>query len=437
MREEAKDEKRRTEQAQKEAFAAQYRLVGTEQELENAKQQMIIIAEERDALRTSLQEEEIARIAAEGRIPLPIPSTQDEFSSTGKLRAKEKRQSSVKETDPFVDGTENLEENEDLEMELEVEKDARQKAEDLIDFMKLECQLKRCSCRLAEHQRSGHGYIYDRDFDAIVSRVAAQADSTNTSNTRTPRPEDAGMLALEEPLIEFSPSTGTFHTIKTPTTALPDGSIICVQPEIFAAPSPCPIPSGMVLAPPLQPIPLSTSPSLLELSNSPSPPAAPVAFLPQTLRHLPTPPLDLPAAATLATYHPSSPRPQPPATLQRALTYDTPHTLPNNNNNTTTTTVVAADEPTAHALPVRAATKPYPSTFATSTTTITVPLADPQTPSNVRPGATKTREEALRSIEKWRRGRSRSVVVNGTPRRAPWSEGGKRDCSAPVGRGGE
>ena len=50
------------------------------------------------------------------------------------------------------------------------------------------------------------------------------------------------------------------------------------------------------------------------------------------------------------------------------------------------------------------------------------------------PGATQTREEALQSSQRYRRGRARSVVLMGTPKRVPalgaGASTGKREVSA-------
>ena len=45
-----------------------------------------LVEQERDALRMIAKNEEIARIAAEGRIPLPVAKEDDEFASPKKER---------------------------------------------------------------------------------------------------------------------------------------------------------------------------------------------------------------------------------------------------------------------------------------------------------------------------------------------------------------
>ncbi|KAF1819820.1 uncharacterized protein K489DRAFT_296238, partial [Dissoconium aciculare CBS 342.82] len=73
-------EKRKTQQRDQETFDAQYKLVSMQEELEQLQLRLQIVEEEREALKKNLQEEEVARIAAEGRIALPVsPQGDDEL----------------------------------------------------------------------------------------------------------------------------------------------------------------------------------------------------------------------------------------------------------------------------------------------------------------------------------------------------------------------
>lgn len=55
---------------------------------------------------------------------------------------------------------------EKLKRDLQWERKLRQRAEDLINFMKLECQFQQCSCRIAE--KKGTRYIHDKVYDKEV-----------------------------------------------------------------------------------------------------------------------------------------------------------------------------------------------------------------------------------------------------------------------------
>src|ERR1700712_1877004 len=79
-------EKERSLKREQEAFAARYQLVGVQEELAQMQEQIKLVEQERDALRTIAKNEEIARIAAEGRIPLPVSPQDDEFASPKKAR---------------------------------------------------------------------------------------------------------------------------------------------------------------------------------------------------------------------------------------------------------------------------------------------------------------------------------------------------------------
>ena len=155
VRDELDSTKRKVHVIEKEAFSAQYKLVEVEEELAKLQHQMKLVEDERDALRASLKEEEIARIAAEGRIPLPTSATADEFSSPKKQRPvttpTSKRKSRILLADPFTPDRKEQESTiVSLRKQLHTETESRKHAEDLVDFMKLECQLKRCCCRIAE-----------------------------------------------------------------------------------------------------------------------------------------------------------------------------------------------------------------------------------------------------------------------------------------------
>ncbi|KAJ5099923.1 hypothetical protein N7532_006924 [Penicillium argentinense] len=163
---------------------------------------------------------------------------------------------------------------EDLQDELELEKRRRIEAEEMVHFMNIECQFERCSCRIAEHQ--GRRYIYDEEYfekfqkpqldaqaeaeaQAEAARKARSLDDVpppvpahsepvhnepQTSYTpsvdppspvhvntvqHTPvrrQPEPAvktepteppeKMPMPAEPLVTFSPETGTFTTYPSP-----------------------------------------------------------------------------------------------------------------------------------------------------------------------------------------------------------------------------
>lgn len=133
----------------------------------------------------------------------------------------------------------------DLRDELDRERKLRVDAEDMIHYLKMECQFMTCSCRIAESL--GTRYVHDHEWDAKMRAKEAleKADEENRepsaaaneeepqvdarpqtpvqSHTPPPKkestpPSDAEKAEeiLEEPILTFSPRTGTFRTVPSP-----------------------------------------------------------------------------------------------------------------------------------------------------------------------------------------------------------------------------
>lgn len=150
-------ERRKVQQREQEAFEAQYQLVAVQEELDKLRVHLQIVQEEKDALKTSLKEEEVARIAAEGMIALPTASQDDDdLMSSPRRRSPSKRNAS-----PFSDDKENVGvvtkkmlDTKRFDEELARERRLRQHAEELADFLRLECHFRCCPCRSSE--TAGH-----------------------------------------------------------------------------------------------------------------------------------------------------------------------------------------------------------------------------------------------------------------------------------------
>ncbi|KAL8690068.1 MAG: hypothetical protein Q9218_004407, partial [Villophora microphyllina] len=245
MREEVDVQKRRVESKEQEAFGAQYELVGLQEELTGAKQQIKVVEEERDALRTSLAQEEVARIAAEGKIALPLAEESDEFASPRKRRRESLKENIDPNIDPDLDSDHldsdmlDMEEEDPLESlkeELRVEKRLRTRADGIVDFMKMECQFHCCPCRVAEQQ--GTKYVHDGKLEEQIEKVWAKiprsvfakrmpsippSTKPSESSTSSPAKVSSPLGQTTEMLINFSPSTGTFYQLPTPAPQdLPD-----------------------------------------------------------------------------------------------------------------------------------------------------------------------------------------------------------------------
>ena len=400
MREDVETYKRKLENQDQETFAARYQLVGLQEELEAVRQQVRNAEEERDALKTSLKEEEVARIAAEGKISLPPSIENDEFSSPRKSR----RESGKENLDPVQQEPEDDgDELSRLKLELTREKRRRIKAVRLIDFMKVECQFNRCSCHIAARQGKENSHSHgDKAQTTPIEQVGGSdrnilqdtpTTPAQTSKRSTVQQEDHDHRAVDsEPLIEFSPTTGTFRTVLSPMRDSP--SELPTPSRLFSE-------EPAYLAPPLNPTSLSESPSLLSLSASTLQDAT------STDQNLPGLPRD--CSPNIVTASPPVAAPNSPRT------------------------------PAQH-LPYRPQTA-GPSRIISNTITTTIPLADPYTPAKMpyspgpnsmpySPASTMTREQALEQIRQ-RRGRARSIAAgNGTPRKPMFDA--RRDISAPT-----
>lgn len=253
MREQAEDQRRKVEEQTQKAFSAQYQLVGCQEEIETLTQQKITIEEERDGLKRSLKEEELARIAAEGQIALPASKEGDEFASPAKKTRNIRRGSFKENMDPS--GSASQEQATALRHELCTEKRMRQKVEDQIHYMKMECQFRCCSCRVAERQ--GVEYIHEDLMSIEATSTNSDVGTSSKEDESDPFFEQSDTRPVQSPLLDqklesqirFSPTTGTFCKTPSPLKQLttykspssPRTPIISHRASTIHGPStPCP-----------------------------------------------------------------------------------------------------------------------------------------------------------------------------------------------------
>lgn len=185
---------------------------------------------------------------------------------------------------------------ESMKEQLRMEKRMRLRADDQVHFMKMECQFQCCSCRIAERQ--GAQYVHD---DTLATQMAGMA-SKITEEKETPASEPIKESLQEQSvqpnpisaqdqqpstpprqpslqrentdhdLLTFSPTTGTFYKVPSPTktSCSPPIQETAEPPEQTAQPTP-------------------------QATNLPSVPASPIQCnpsftLPHTPRPLPIPP---------------------------------------------------------------------------------------------------------------------------------------------------
>jgi hypothetical protein len=184
------------------------------------------VESERDVLKTNLREEEVARIAAEGRIALPPMVDDDEEDLLLHSPRKSPRKPRLASEDS--ESGENKEnrvpkktlELQNLHEELNMERRLRERAQEQIDFMKMECQFQCCSCRIAE--KGGHGYVHDASFvsemDKIRGAVPTPPSSEGEDVEMTVDHEEERAPGTDAPIEEDATDLAetTFHTVLEP-----------------------------------------------------------------------------------------------------------------------------------------------------------------------------------------------------------------------------
>lgn len=414
------EEKERSSKREQDAFTARYQLVSVQEELTNTVERIKLVEQERDALKTIAKNEEIARIAAEGQIPLPPSGSDDEFSSPRKAN---------KPLPPvtMLSSTASEDELAQVRTALEWERHRADRAYELMEYMQIECQFRYCSCRAAGSDilELAHGTalkISKPENDLFSVRYSTEDPKedgeTNTAsqkNNSCQSPISSKDISSSLAQNNFDPA-GVFcsensEPKKTPCASLEkEAHTLQIQtlerPTVYSIGVPF-YSSGHARTPSCEPPSIAMVPevntSLLSLldnyNNSSEPDGANI------------------------TQHGESPKSDCGDLKNNNLSNEHDHTTyytSEENHETTQTSV-----------------------FRTISTTTKVPLTNPPdlTPpkaSRALPGRispTMTREEALAQIRE-RRGRARSFAQGTrTPQKQMITGAGeRRDCSAPAAR---
>lgn len=151
-----KREKARSKVREQEAFEARYQIVGVQEQLDQALERIKLVEQERDAYKTAAKNEEVARIAAEGRIPLPPQDADDEFGSPNKDKRRVSRDPRVSLSTMDIISSEASEvEIEELSTQLQWERQRADRAHEMIEFLQAECHLRCCACSKSTRRASG------------------------------------------------------------------------------------------------------------------------------------------------------------------------------------------------------------------------------------------------------------------------------------------
>jgi len=236
-------EKERSVKREQEAFAARYQLVGVQEELAQMQEAIKLVEQERDALRTIAKNEEIARIAAEGRIPLPVQKEDDEFASPKKARRSL--------TPVMITSSATAEEElNDLRQQVEWEKQRAERAHERVEFLEMECKLNCCASKKTSRPSTSDGITKMR---APPSAVFIPAEGI--FRTVSPAQEESPWI---------SPAKKTQPIFERPAQRVPE------QRSYARTPS---------CDPPAYAIPSYANTSLLSLLDAPqSPSPSPVSF---------------------------------------------------------------------------------------------------------------------------------------------------------------
>lgn len=227
-------EKERSLNREQEAFQARYNLVGLQEqldknrsELEQALDRIKVAEQERDAFKTLAKTEEVARIAAEGMLPLPTSNSQDEddeFASPRKATAS--RQTSLSLLDIKSSAASEAEIDE-LTRLWHWEKQRADRAADQVEYLEAECRLRACSCMrkrpcssmsLLSPKRQKRGEpspLADPSDRMILSEKATIPPPHATSAHSVPQPAKSKKMEHKAGRREtiFLPDLGTFQTV--------------------------------------------------------------------------------------------------------------------------------------------------------------------------------------------------------------------------------
>ena len=289
FKDEVQTERDAKDQARQEAFERAYALAGLTEEVEVLKERLRTIETSNhsntlEARARQLQKQEMGRLSlAEGDLALlmtPTPrrpkrSLEDSAnsplvyatndSSTQCTPPKRPRLSDITPRQEDQDTTKkDLQRDmlEELQELLDDEKQRRFDAEKMIQFMQMECQFKRCSCRLSDkpettcahgsqlvHEESQTKTALRKNDHEIVQPNRTQHSSMRHSIQKSQPALDADILikdeeAPDDAVLTFSPETGTFRTVPSPqrpqeqSSVPPRSSVHRVHEDESMAPSP-------------------------------------------------------------------------------------------------------------------------------------------------------------------------------------------------------
>lgn len=468
-------EKERSLNREQEAFQARYNLVGLQEqldktrvELDQALDRIKVVEQERDVFKTLAKTEEVARIAAEGMLPLPSTekdSKDDEFASP--QRPTESRVTSLSLLD--IKSSESSEaEIEELTRLWQWEKQRANRASDQIEYLEAECRLHACSCMKKRprssmslispkrQKRSEPAPLADPSDRMILSEMTTipppRDDSRAHSVPQLTKPTNKTIRKDERRATIFLPDLGTFQTVSVQEAETMDRNgeqvkehqaRMDVDRPMEDAPAPQqearPMPERYTRTPSLEPPSFAVlgpeRSSLVSLLNNSQQHGEPMDV--QYSAPMPITPGTMPSAIRKASHRAPLRAQDPNVEMAQGYSHfktsfnSRPHTTTSFYQESTTTTTVPLREENAEPTMAK-------QLLALQRTPSRGRVADTEGPTwdvtNPALTPTMTREQALAKIRE-RRGRTKSGT-SVTPRKGMMRGIERRDMSAPAGRKG-
>lgn len=174
-------EKQKVQRKEQERFEMEYRIIPLQEQLDKLHQKLQTVEQEREALKTTLKEEEVARVAAQGLIALPVSQDMD-LDLLNSPRKQLSPQKFKLAFDPEED-KENIRspskkstEGKRLAEDLSRERMRREHAEEMIDFLRMECKFQCCACKTASRLDHDLAVDLDGELAMVLEKIRADMD---------------------------------------------------------------------------------------------------------------------------------------------------------------------------------------------------------------------------------------------------------------------
>lgn len=204
----------RCKEREQEAFSAQYKLVGLQEQLDQALERIKMLEQERDALKTLVEnQQEVRRISSENKPPL-LPSDMDTEDFSDSETPRKRQRVSASESDI-----------EAITLMWQWEKQRADRALEQVQFLEAECQLKVCpSGKSLRHANAGRLSSPRRKRSSLL-RITDAGDPMilRESSRPFPEPTESRFRRSKTDLLReereprqstiFLPAEGIFRTV--------------------------------------------------------------------------------------------------------------------------------------------------------------------------------------------------------------------------------